>query len=124
MCNARYIFTAVSCIAPGSTNDRQAWTLAGFDEAVAALPDPYFVVGDAAYRASEKMLVPYPGTNLDSSRDTFNYYQSQARMPIEQAFGILVSVEIGTLLCWYFSRVSVSQRIGAVGLTLDNIWVV
>ena len=120
MCDARYVFTAVSCIAPGSTKDRQAWTLAGFDEAIAALPNPYFVVGDAACGASEKMLLPYPG-NLDSSRDTFNYYQSQARMPIEQAFGILVSVEIGTLLCWYFSGVSVSQRIGAVGLTLDNI---
>ena len=68
MCDARCVFTAVSCIAPGSTNDRQAWTLAGFDDAIAALPDQYFVVGDAAYGASEKMLVPYPGTNLDSSR--------------------------------------------------------
>ena len=124
MCDARYVFTAVSCIAPGSTKDRQAWTLAGFDEAIAALPNPYFVVGDAAYGASVKMLVPYSGTNLDSSRDTSNYYQSQARMPIEQGFGILVSVEIFTLLCCFFGRVSVSQRIGAVGFTLDNIWVV
>lgn len=40
------------------------------------------------------MLVPYPGTNLEDSRDAYNYYQSQARMSIEQAFGILVSLKV------------------------------
>ena len=71
LCDDRYDLTAVSCTAPGSTNDRQARTWAGFEEAIVTLPDPYFVVRDAAYGASEKILAPYPGTNLDSSRDTF-----------------------------------------------------
>ena len=66
MCGARYVFPAVSCIAPCSTKDPQAEPLAGFDEAIATLPDPYFDLGDEGYGASEKMLVPYPGTNLDS----------------------------------------------------------
>lgn len=73
MCNSDFVFTAVSCNTPGSTNDRQAWVSAHFDEAIAALPDPYYVLGDAAYGPSEKMLVPCAGSKLNVSRDTFSY---------------------------------------------------
>ena len=90
MCDANYKFVACCLNTPGSTNDRQAWLSAGFDDLVASIPGPYYVVGDAAYTPSEKMMVPYPGTNLEWSYDSFNFYQSQARMAIEQTFGILV----------------------------------
>lgn len=77
---------------PGSTNDRSAWRAGGWEERIGAIPGDYYILGDAAYGSSEKMIVPYPGSNLDRSRDVTNYYQSQGRMVIEQAFGILVSL--------------------------------
>ncbi|CAN0361243.1 unnamed protein product, partial [Laminaria digitata] len=52
ICNSDFVFTAVSCNTPCSTNE--AWVSAHFDEAIAALPDPYYVLGDAAYGPSEK----------------------------------------------------------------------
>ncbi|CAM9563148.1 unnamed protein product, partial [Hapterophycus canaliculatus] len=89
-CDANYIFTGASMNSPGSTNDRSAWSAGGWDERIAAIPGDYYIVGDAAYGPTEKMIVPYPGSNLERSRDVINYYQSQGRMVIEQAFGILV----------------------------------
>ncbi|CAN0500229.1 unnamed protein product, partial [Scytosiphon promiscuus] len=90
ICDARYKIIAACLNTPGSTNDRQAWASAKFDKLVGPLPEPFFVVGDAAYGASDQMLVPYPGTNLHGDQDALNFYQSQARMAIEQTFGILV----------------------------------
>lgn len=46
---------------------------------------------DAAYKATDKLLVPFPGTSLSPSQDAYNFYQSQCRIAIEQAFGIMVS---------------------------------
>ncbi|CAM9460109.1 unnamed protein product, partial [Ectocarpus sp. 8 AP-2014] len=91
ICDADYIVIAACCNTPGSTNDRQAFKEAGFDNLVESLPAPYYVLGDAAYGATNKMLVPYPGCNLDADQDAFNFFQSQGRMCIEQTFGIMVS---------------------------------
>ena len=90
MCDANYKIVTCCLNTPRRTNDRQAWVSARFNGLVASIPGPYYVVGDAAYTPSEKMMVPYPGTNLEWSYDSFNFYQSQARMAIEQTFGILV----------------------------------
>ena len=76
---------------PGSQNDRTAFKFSGFDKLLDPLPPGYFIVGDAAYPASDRVLVPYPGKNLPVSQDSYNYYQSQCRMAIEQTFGIMVS---------------------------------
>ncbi|CAN0226158.1 unnamed protein product, partial [Scytosiphon promiscuus] len=90
ICNSNFAFIGVSMNTPGSTNDRKAWRAGGWEERIADLPDDFYILGDAAYGPTEKMIVPYPGTNLERSRDVTNYYQSQGRMVIEQAFGILV----------------------------------
>ncbi|CAN0485633.1 unnamed protein product, partial [Hapterophycus canaliculatus] len=50
----------------------------------------HFILGDAAYPASDLVLVPYPGKALTTSQDPFNFYQSQCRMASEQTFGIVV----------------------------------
>lgn len=76
---------------PGSQNDRTAFKFSGFSKLLTELPEGYFILGDAAYPASDRILVPFPGTSLSVSQDVFNYYQSQCRMAIEQTFGILVS---------------------------------
>jgi len=75
---------------PGSQNDRTAFNFSGFQSLLDALPPGYFIVGDAAYPASDRVLVPFPGTVLSMSQDAYNYYQSQLRMAIEQTFGIMV----------------------------------
>lgn len=75
---------------PASMNDRTAWTSSGFRKLADALPGRYYMIGDAAYPSSDKMLVPWPGVRLPVYRDAYNYYQSSSRMCIEQAFGIMV----------------------------------
>lgn len=91
ICDSTYTVIAACCNTPGSTNDRQAYREAGFDKLVESLPGKYYVLGDAAYGATNKMIVPYPGCNLPPDQDAFNYFQSQGRMSIEQTFGIMVS---------------------------------
>lgn len=90
ICDANYIITAACCNTPGSTNDRQAYKEADFDQLVESLPGDYYVLGDAAYGATDKMLVPYPGCDLNADQDAYNFFQSQGRMCIEQTFGIMV----------------------------------
>lgn len=89
-CDANYVFSGLTMNTPGSTNDRKAWSAGGWEERIAKLPGDYYILGDAGYGPSEKMITPYPGTGLERSRDVTNYYQSQGRMAIEQSFGILV----------------------------------
>ncbi|CAM9783927.1 unnamed protein product, partial [Discosporangium mesarthrocarpum] len=69
----------ISC--PGSTNDRTAWSMP---------PDGYYIIGDSAYPPSDRLVTPYPGTCLCPNEDVFNFFHSQARISMEQVFGILV----------------------------------
>ena len=74
-------------------NDRTAWRTSGFAALAASLPGRFYLIGDAAYPSSNKVLVPFPGSLMPDQphKDAFNYFQSSARMAIEQAFGIMVS---------------------------------
>ena len=47
-------------------------------------------MGDNAYKSSNHVLVPWPGKNLSCERDSYNFWQSHARINIECAFGMLV----------------------------------
>ena len=87
---------------PGSRNDQTAFTFSGIQGLLDALPQGYFIVHDAAYPASDRVLVPYPGKNLPLSQDAYNFYQSQSRMAIEQTFGIMVSKEDYTLISVHY----------------------
>ena len=77
---------------PGCQNDRTAFKFSGFDHLLQKWPPDYFILGDAAYPASDRVLVPYPGTDLPTFQDAYNYWQSQGRISIEQTSGIMVSV--------------------------------
>lgn len=83
---------------PGCQNDRTAFKFSGFEQLLQDLPPDYFILGDAAYPASDRVLVPYPGTNLPTFHDAFNFWQSQGRISIEQTFGIMVSAQ--RFSCW------------------------
>lgn len=78
-------------ISPGSTNDWTAWLCSSLHTTVSRLPSQFHIIGDAAYPISEKLLTPYPGKDLPSGKDSFNFHLSQLRVKIEQSFGILVS---------------------------------
>lgn len=104
ICDARYIVIAACCNTPGSTNDRLAYREAKFDTLVESLPGEYFVLGDAAYGATDKMIVPYPGCDLDGPSDSFNFFQSQGRMCIEQTFGIMVSFKCDQSCVFFLYR--------------------
>jgi hypothetical protein len=55
------------------------------------LPLTYYVVADAAYAVSDKILVPFTGSQKRNLvQDAFNYFLSQLRIRIEQSFGLLV----------------------------------
>lgn len=90
ICDAKYRILAWTMNGPGSQNDRTAFIFSGFGKLLQPLPPGYFILGDAAYPSSDRVVVPYPGKGLPVNQDAFNYYQSQCRMAIEQTFGILV----------------------------------
>jgi len=58
------------------------------DNLVSQLPDGFFVVGDNAYILSHTLLIPYNGVNKQNqAKDAFNFFLSQLRIRVEQAFG-------------------------------------
>ena len=89
-CNHRSQFNFVSIAAPGKTGDARAIRKTSFLEKLARVPATYYVVADAAYSLSEKVLVPFTGSNRnDPIKDAFNYFLSPQRIRIEMAFGHL-----------------------------------
>lgn len=83
----------LSAIATGSCHDSVAFSASGLSTHLAedgSLPDGYWVAADDAYVAGRRVLTPWPGRNLPWERDSFNYYQSSARIFVEQTFGQLV----------------------------------
>lgn len=55
------------------------------------LLSPYWIADDETYICTEKKICPWPGRNLSVEKDSSNYWQSSARIFIEQAFGILIA---------------------------------
>ena len=54
------------------------------------LPEGYLCGGDNAYINADHLLVPFPGHNLSPKKNSFNYFLSQLRICIENAFALLV----------------------------------
>lgn len=123
ICDAQYRIIAWTMNCPGSQNDRTAFKFSGFEKHLLDnLPDGFFIVGDAAYPASDRVLVPYPGTLLSHSQDAYNYYQSQLRMAIEQTFGIMVSGVQRLLREWYSAENTEWCRSLLLGLKPGRKW--
>ena len=77
---------------PGYQTDRTTFKFPGFDHLLQKLLPDYFILGDAVYPASDSVLVSHPGTGLPTFQDAYIYWQSQGRISIGQAFGIMISV--------------------------------
>ena len=91
-CDASCRFTSLSVLCPGGTSDSKSFYASRVYNLVQELPDGYFAVGDNAYTLSSTLLIPYSGKDKqNASKDAFNFFLSQLRIRIEQAFGLLVS---------------------------------
>ena len=91
--DSQLYFYAASLNCPGATNDSVAWDHSHMSAFCRTLPYPYYLVGDAAYPFSDTLLTPIPtspGAADFTTDDAFNFYQSQLRITIERAFGVLV----------------------------------
>ena len=92
-CDAELRFMFFGVVVPGSTNDNIAYHLAGnLAETIESLPLGKYFVGDAAYTVSEKLLIPFSGSQRQiKEQDAFNFFKSQMRIRIEMSFGLLVN---------------------------------
>ena len=106
VCDAKYNFTLFDVGQYGSSNDSGALKVSefgkAFDKHLFNYPDsekilgcskdlPFFLVGDEIFPLKDWLMRPYPGKELDESRQVFNYRLSRARRVIENAFGILAA---------------------------------
>jgi DDE superfamily endonuclease len=89
-CDANCRFTFIGIGGPGVTNDRSGLELSGLDNKIKNIPGNYIVIGDCAYKPTEKMIPIYGGElALYKHNDNFNFYASQMRIRIEMAFGLM-----------------------------------
>lgn len=123
VCDASYRFLYVSALTPGSTHDSTAFAMSALSQVLNGdqngLLNGFWVAADEAYVSSHQVVCPWPGRRLSAEEDCFNYWQSSARIHIEQAFGMLVG-RWGIL--WKPLRLSVGKaaQIVAVCCKLHN----
>jgi hypothetical protein len=93
ICDAHLGFIYLSVAGPGGMNDvRAIRKCTELNRFIAAMPEEYFLLGDNAYGLSEKILIPFSGSQKNVvENDAYNYYLSQLRIRIEQAFGLLTT---------------------------------
>ena len=79
--DGNHIFLFFGVVASGSTNDSTAFNFAvELRDVVENLPEGLYLVGDAAYEISEKILIPFTGSYKDNpDNDAFNFYSSEQK---------------------------------------------
>jgi hypothetical protein len=87
VCDAtrRFTFVAIDC--PGSVHDSLAFSLSTLGKHIQRLPEDYYILADAAYKAVPRCLTPYEGRGTTEAEKNFSFYQSSLRINIECAFG-------------------------------------
>lgn len=94
VCDADQMFTDIDIRWQGSSSDTLAWLTTDVYKAILAgkVPPWFYFVGDAAYPCMVTMLTPVPGNASDIGKwaESYNFHQSQLRINIECAFGMLV----------------------------------
>jgi DDE superfamily endonuclease len=82
----KFLYFAVA--APGSFPDANALSLTRLQKWIDSLPAGFYVVADNAYTISEHVLIPFSGSQRHVPQNSsYNYFLSQLRIRIEQAFG-------------------------------------
>jgi len=92
VCDAHYRFTYFVVAAPGRTGDLRALQGTSLQLKIAGLPFLCYIVGDAAYVCSDRLLTPFKGAQKENPQNSaFNYFLSQLRIRIECSFGLLTT---------------------------------
>lgn len=88
-----------SLCAPSKTGDAVTITLADIQTFLDTLKPGLYVVGDAAYAISDKIIVPFTGSQrYANSKDVFNYSISQIYIRINMALGLLKKQMVNNIL--------------------------
>lgn len=93
VCDANCRFIDLSVEHPGATSDFLAFTTSSIKydlETPGFLAEGLALYGDNAYTNSKYMVAPFKGVS-HGEKDAYNFFQSQLRIKIECAFGILVN---------------------------------
>jgi hypothetical protein len=92
LCDDLCRFTYVCVAAPGGTNDVHAFAKTKLKQLVDDLPVGKYILADNAYVPTEHLLTPFSGSQKSIPElDSFNFYLSQLRIKIEQAFGLMTT---------------------------------
>ena len=97
ICDDELRFIYIDLSWPGSTADYMAWVTSAMCQEMELsltsskpkLKKGLTLVGDNAYVKTKYMAVPIKGCKTEIE-DSYNFYQSQLRITIERAFGVLV----------------------------------
>jgi len=90
--NHRCQFLFFSVAAAGSAADASAYQMTHLPTLVENLPANHYIIADAAYAVTEHLLVPFTGSQRnDHDKDSYNFFLSQLRIRVEQAFGLLTN---------------------------------
>ena len=88
MADHRGSFLYFAVAAPGGYPDANALSLTRLQPWIDGLPHGFYVLADNAYTVSEHTLIPFSGSQRDVPQHScYNYFLSQLRIKIEQAFG-------------------------------------
>jgi hypothetical protein len=92
LCDSDLRFLFFGVMGPGNKSDQPAYEQTGLAEIIENLPAGLFIAADAAYVVTEHVLIPFTGSQRqDRVKDTFNFFLSQLRIRIENAFGLLTT---------------------------------
>jgi hypothetical protein len=92
LCDSELRFLFFGVMGPGNKSDQPAYEETGLAELLEQLPVGLFVAADAAYIVTEHILIPFTGSQRqDRVKDAFNFFLSQLRIRIENAFGLLTT---------------------------------
>jgi hypothetical protein len=97
ICDDELRFFYIDLSWPGATADYLAWITSGLcmeiemsmRTAFPKIAEGYTLIGDNAYVKTKYMTVPIKAAKTEVE-DSYNFYQSQLRITIEHAFGVLV----------------------------------
>ncbi len=67
-------FFAIDC--PRACHDSVAFGMSILCKNLHRLPEPYYLLGDAAYKVFDKLLVPFEGKGRTPYKQNFNFFQS------------------------------------------------
>ena len=93
VCDVKRRFTYISVQHPATASDYLSFVTSSLYQQLterSGLPSGFCLYGDNAYVNESYMCFPFPNTS-SGPKDAYNYYQSQVRINIECAFGILMN---------------------------------